>query len=161
MRSHARRVDELINGEVISVTPDASVEEIVAIMESRRVKRVVVVENGRAVGIVARADLVGALLKALPGSGEGPAVIDAQIRARFLQEVDAQQWAPRGAIECRVKEGVIELHGVITDDRLRPALLVIAENTRGAGGVRDHMVCIEPMSGALISEGSDSVRPAA
>lgn len=161
VRTHARRVDELIDGEVISVTPDAPLDEIVGIMESRRVKRVPVIENGRVVGIVARADLVSALLKALPGSGQAPAVTDAQIRARFLQEVDGQQWAPRGAIDCGVTDGVIELHGVITDERLRPALRVIAENTHGSRGVRDHMACIEPLSGALISEGSDSVLPAA
>ncbi len=157
VRSHSRRVDELIGGDVISVTADASLEEIVAIMESRRVKRLPVMENGRLVGIVARADLVRALLKLMPGSGEAPAVTDAQIRARFLKEVDGQQWSPRGAVDCEVKEGVVELHGLITDERLRAALNVIAENTSGAHAVRDHMVCIEPISGAVISKGSESL----
>jgi CBS domain-containing protein len=157
VRSHARKVAELIDGDVISVTPDASLEEIVAIMESRRVKRVLVIDNGHMVGIVARADLVRALLKVLPGGAKAPAVTDAQIRARFLQEADGQPWAPRGAIDCLVKDGVIELHGFITDDRLRAALRVIAENTSGASGLRDHLVCIEPISGTVLSQGSDSV----
>jgi CBS domain-containing protein len=63
VRSRARKVGELIDGEVISVTPDTPLAEIVAIMESRRVKRVPVIENGHLVGIIARADLVRALLK--------------------------------------------------------------------------------------------------
>lgn len=161
VRSHARKVDELIGGDVISVAPDASLEEIVAIMESRRVKRVPVIENGRMVGIVARADLVKALLKIMPDSSAIPAVTDARMRAQFLHEVDKEQWTPRGSIDCKVKDGVIELHGVITDDRFRPALRVVAENIEGALGVRDHMICIEPISGALISEGCDSERSAA
>ncbi len=161
VRSHARTVAELIDGSVISVGPDASLAEVVAVMESRRVRRVLVIDGGSLLGIIARADLVKALVKLMPGGGDAPAVTDAQIRARFLQAVDRQQWTPRSAIDCRVRDGVIELHGVITDDRLRPALGVIAENIEGARSVRDHMVCFEPISGAVISQGSDEARPAA
>jgi CBS domain-containing protein len=130
-------------------------------MESRRVKRVPVIENGHLVGIIARADLVRALLKLLPDNDEAPAVTDAQIRARFLDEVDGQQWAPRVGVDSEVKDGVIELHGLISDERIRTALRVIAENTRGARGIRDHLVCIEPLSGAIVSEGPDDGRSAA
>jgi CBS domain-containing protein len=161
VRSHARRVDELMGGEVISVTPEASLAEVVAVMESRRVRRVPVIDGGHLVGILARADLVRALMTLMPGSGEAPAIADAQIRARFLKEVDDQRWTPRVGVDCEVKDGVIELHGLIADERLRTALRVIAENIRGARGVRDHMICIEPISGAILSEGSDVRRPAA
>lgn len=157
VRSHARKVDELIDGEVISVTPETSLAEVVAIMESRRVKRLPVIDAGQLVGIVARADLVNALMKLLPGGGDAPAVTDAQIRARFLREVDAQRWTGV-AVECQVRDAVIELRGMITDERLRPALRVIAENTAGARGIRDHLICIEPISGTVISQGSDDVR---
>jgi len=161
VRSHALKVNELIDGDVISVTPDTSLAEVVAIMESRRVKRVPVIDDGDLVGIVARADLVGALMKLMPGSGEGLAVTDAQIRARFLQEVDAQKWTPRIAVECVVKDAVIDLRGLITDERMRAALRVIAENIAGARAIRDHLVCIEPISGTVISQGSDDERTVA
>jgi CBS domain-containing protein len=164
VHSHARKVDELIDGNVISVTPDTSLEEIVAVMESRRVKRVPVIDNGRLVGIVARADLVRALLQALPSSGEAPgapAVTDAQIRVQFLKEVDAQRWLTPCGIDAEVRDGVIELHGLITDERLRSAARVIAEGTKGARSVRDHLICIEPISSTIISMGSDSVRAVA
>ncbi len=159
--SHARKVDEVIDGDVISVTPDTSLAEVVATMESRRVKRLPVLDGGRLVGIVARADLVRALAKVMPGSGEAPAITDAQIRTRFLKEMDGQYWAPRVAVDCEVKNGVIGLHGLITDDRMRTALRVIAENVRGARSVRDHMICIEPISGAVVSQGAGDERTAA
>ena len=54
----------------------------------------------------------------------------------------------------------VGLHGLITDDRMRTALCVIAENVRGARSVRDHMVCIEPISGAVVSQGSRDERTA-
>jgi len=161
VRSHARKVDELISGDVISVMPDASLAEVVAIMESRQVKRVPVIEDGQLVGIIARADLVGALMKMLPGGSEGLAVTDAQVRVRFLREVDAQKWGSRVAVECAVKSGVIELRGLITNERMRAALRVIAENTEGARGIRDHLLCIEPISGTVISQGSDDKRTVA
>jgi CBS domain-containing protein len=155
VHSHSRKVHDLIDGDVISVTPDTSLAEVVSIMESRRVKRVPVIDGGHLVGIVARADLVKVLAKLIPGSGEGPALTDAQIRVRFLKAVDGQYWTPRVAVDCKVKDGVIELHGLITDDRMRAALRVIAENTQGAHSVRDHLVCMEPISGAVVSQGSD------
>lgn len=161
VHSHARKVAELMNGRVVAVAPDASLAEVVAIMESRRVRRVLVIDNDHLVGIIARADLVRSLMDLLPEGAEVPAINDAQIRARFLQEVDAQQWTPRSAIDAGVKDAVIEIHGVITDERLRAALRVIAENTRGARGMRDHLICVEPMSGEVISQGSDAVHPAA
>jgi CBS domain-containing protein len=161
VHAHARQVGEMIDGEVIAVTPETPLEQIVALMESRGVKRLPVLENAKLVGIVARADLVKALIKALPDPGKAPAATDAQIRGQFLHAVDAEPWAPRGAVDCSVKDGLIELHGVITDERLRPALRVMAQNIAGARGVRDHLVCIEPISAAVISEGSDNVMPAA
>lgn len=162
VRSHGRKVDELIRGDVIAVTPDASLAEVVATMESRRVRRVPVIDgDGRLVGIIARTDLVSALLKLMPISAEAPAMADAQIRERFLKEVDAQQWTPRIGIDCKVQDGVVELHGLISDERVRAALCVIAENTPGARRIRDHMICIEPISGAVLSKGAEVERPAA
>jgi CBS domain-containing protein len=70
VRSHARKVGEMSGGEVISVVPDTPLAEVVAVMESCGVRRVPVLEKGCLVGIVARADLVKALLKSLPVKGE-------------------------------------------------------------------------------------------
>lgn len=161
VHTHARKVSELLNDNVISVTPEASLEEVVATMESRRVRRVLVIDTDHLVGIIARADLVKSLMTLLPGASATPAVTDAQIRAQFLQELDRQPWAGKGVVDAEVKDRVIELRGVILDERSRPALCVIAENINGVRSVLDHLVCIEPNMGTIVSQGSDAPRSAA
>lgn len=161
VRTHARRVRELLSGEIIAVSPDASIAEVVATMESRRVRRVLVLEHERVVGIIARADLLKGLVKLLPSAIESPAVSDAQIRAQFLKEVGEQPWTSEVVIDAVVREHVIELHGVIMDERMRTALRVIAENIHGVRNVVDHIACVEPFMGTLVSQGSDMPRTAA
>ncbi len=131
VHSHARKVSELLNGNVVSVAPDASLEEVVAIMESRGVRRVLVLDEDRLVGIVARADLIRGLMTLMPGATTAPAVTDAQIRAQFLRELEQQPWSAKGAVDAEVKDRVVELHGVILDERSRTALCVMAENIKG------------------------------
>lgn len=54
-------VADVMTEDVISVGQEASVEEIAALMAERRIKRVPVMEDGRVVGMVSRADIVRAL----------------------------------------------------------------------------------------------------
>jgi osmotically-inducible protein OsmY len=54
-----------------------------------------------------------------------------------------------------VHDGVVELWGVIVDERQREALKVAAENIPGVKAVIDHLVWIEPTTGLTI-EPSDA-----
>jgi osmotically-inducible protein OsmY len=56
----------------------------------------------------------------------------------------------RIGVDVAVKDGVVELHGSITNERERTALQVVAENVPGVKAVRDHLVWVEPMSGYVI-----------
>jgi len=47
VRSHARRVGEVMTTPVGSVAPQSDLADVVALMESRRIKRVPVIDNGR------------------------------------------------------------------------------------------------------------------
>jgi CBS domain-containing protein len=51
-------VGEIMTRGVISVTPDSDLEEVVHILVHERIKRLPVLDQGRLVGIVSRADLV-------------------------------------------------------------------------------------------------------
>lgn len=158
VRSHARRVSEVMTTPVISVTPQSDLADVVALMESRRVKRVPVLQDGRLVGMLTRADLVRALESLLPKADTRP-VADAELRRRLLASLDEQRWAPRFSIDVKVVNGVVELCGVITDERAREAARVLVENTPGVREVIDRLVWIEPISGMPLdrqpwSEGS-------
>lgn len=150
VRTHARRVDELMSRNVISVAPQTPLTDVVAMMESRRIKRLPVLEQGRLIGIISRANLLDALVRLLP-SAPSSAVSDREIRDRVLREVERQPWAPRARIDAKVEDGVVELEGVITDGREGEALRVLAENIPGVKGVRDDLIWIEPVMGVIIA----------
>ena len=46
-----------------------------------------------------------------------------------------------------VRDGIVHLSGVITDDRSRQAAIVCAETIAGVKKVHDHLCWIDPMSG--------------
>ncbi|WP_052891055.1 CBS domain-containing protein [Thermogemmatispora carboxidivorans] len=55
------RVADIMSHELIVVSAETSLEEIAALLSERKIKRVPVIENGRLVGIVSRADIVHAV----------------------------------------------------------------------------------------------------
>jgi CBS domain-containing protein len=154
--AHGRRVGEVMTDTVLSVGPDDPLTDVIELMERRRIKRVPVIEQGRLVGIVSRANLVRALVRNLPRPGDVPALSDPEIRDRILAEIAKQPWGPRSSVDVRVENGVVELHGTIIDDRERPALRVLAENVPGVKEVRDRLTWIEPLSGLVIPPGGST-----
>ncbi len=52
------RAEDLMSEEVVTVSPDDNVEDLAELMVKRRVNPVPVVENGKLVGIVSRADII-------------------------------------------------------------------------------------------------------
>jgi CBS domain-containing protein len=160
VRTHARKVAEVMTPNVASVAEDTPVDEIVRLMEHRRIKRVPVVHDRKVVGIVSRANLLrvlAGLIVELP-----PATVDdTALRERILAELDTQSWAPRAGIEVMVRHGVVELWGAILDERERQALRVAAENVPGVKAVHDHLCWVEPMSGWFIEAPEDDAQPRA
>lgn len=64
IKSHARTVGEIMTREPICVNEDASLANIASVLESRHIKRVPVLRDGRLIGIVSRSNLVQALASA-------------------------------------------------------------------------------------------------
>jgi CBS domain-containing protein len=59
------RVADIMTYSLITVEEETSIEEVAALLSQRKIKRVPVVENGRLVGIVSRADIVHAVASGL------------------------------------------------------------------------------------------------
>lgn len=150
VRANGRQVEEVMSDDVVTATRDASLAEIVELMARHRIKRVPIVEAGRVVGIVARSDLLRALL--LPQSAVAPmSVDDEQIRQTILAELAAQKWAVKDMINVTVDKGVVTLSGAIFDERERQAAIVAAENAAGVKAVKDDLFCADPLSVILVS----------
>jgi CBS domain-containing protein len=163
VRTHGRKVGDVMTRDVVTADETTPLEQLVRIMEERRVKRVPVLRDGTLVGIVTRANLVRALaaeiVEARPGSLD-----DAEIRDRLVAELEKQRWAPPTAPKFVVRNGVVHIWGLVTSDDQRAALRVMAENVPGVREVRDHLVWIEPYSGMIVEpieeeEESDAVAP--
>jgi CBS domain-containing protein len=153
--AHGRRVGEIMTPNVATIGEDADLSEAVDLMLKRRVKRLPVVRGDAVVGIVSRSDLLKGLLASLPKQDAQHS--DADIKAAIQGELDKFGWTPRASVRVEVANGVVTFDGAITDERLRPGLKVIAENTPGVTAVHDHMFWIEPNSGLYLpSEGDDS-----
>jgi CBS domain-containing protein len=149
VHTHGRKVGEVMTERVFSVTPETPLADLVALMETRHVKRVPVVDQGRLVGIVSRADVMAALVGLLSEKPAGAAT-DTEIRNQILAEIDRQPWGPRGSVDVIVANGVVVLKGAIPDERERAALCVAAENVPGVKAVHDRLVWIDSVSGIVI-----------
>jgi CBS domain-containing protein len=149
VHTHGQRVGEVMTGEVISTTADTPLSEVVALMETRQVKRLPVVHRGRLIGIVSRADLLRALAKLL-SERRVVSISDVDLRKRVLAEIDKQRWATRANLDITVENGIVELRGAVTDDRERLGLRVIVENTPGVKDVHDRLIWVEPLSGTVL-----------
>jgi CBS domain-containing protein len=149
VQTHGRKVDEVMTRKVVIVAKDAALDTVVDLMERHRIKRLPVVEGGRLVGIVSRANLLQALAQLAPAAPPVKAS-DAEIRAKVLDEIDRHPWALRGAMDAAVKDGEVVLRGVIGDDRQRQALKVAVENVAGVKAIVDHLIWVEPVSGMSV-----------
>ena len=98
-------------------------------MERYHVKRLPALANGRMVGIISRADLMREMALRMRLEVEASPGPDWWIRGEILAALGKNRWAPD--IKVEVKSGIVELSGVITDDRERQGLIVMAENVPG------------------------------
>ena len=127
--------------EVVSVTDTTDLAEIATLLETKRIKRVPVLKDGKLVGIISRANLMRALAAAGTQLTTDAAVDDRTIRQRLLAELKEQEWVHTWASDIIVSDRVV--HIWVADDRpphQRQALRVAAGNTPGVRKVEEHLV---------------------
>jgi CBS domain-containing protein len=148
VHSHARTVEDIMTPEVVTVSRDTPLEEVVNILERRRIKRVPVTRDDKLVGIISRANLVQALARLV--QEVPPTRPDDEVaREQIITELNKQPWVPRTNLNVIVRGGIAELWGVISDEREREAIRVVAENAPGISQVIDRLVCFHPMRGGI------------
>jgi CBS domain-containing protein len=88
-----RKVRDVMTANAITVRESTPLEEVVRLMEEHHIKRVPVVRNGRVVGLIARADLVRAIVPLIRRSSLA-IKDDAALTAR-LTDLEKRVWAHR------------------------------------------------------------------
>ena len=154
VREHGRKVSEVMTPAPRTVTEQTTLEEIVTSMEKNGVKRLPVMRGDKLVGIVSRADLlhaVASMAREIPD----PTADDDHIRRRIIDVLQKNDWCPMG-LGVVVRDGIVHLSGIITEERSRQAAIVGAENIAGVKKVHDHLCWVDPMSGMYLESPEDT-----
>jgi CBS domain-containing protein len=123
-------------------------------MESNNVKRLPVMRGETLVGIVSRANLLQAVAS-IGREISDPTADDDHIRSRITSALQKEDWCPFG-LSVVVRDGIVHLSGVITDEHVRQAAMVCAENIAGVRKVHDHLCWIDSMSGMYLESPEDT-----
>ncbi len=140
IKSHAETVKDVMTRDVISVTDTTPVADIAVLLETRGIKRVPVLRDGKLIGIVSRANLIQALAMTVTEPAIGSANDnDLAIRDKLLAELKTQRWAEVSPANVTVKDGVVHLWNSYVSDHEKQALLTAARSIPGVRGIEDHM----------------------
>jgi len=108
----ATTAGEAMSSPAITIGPDEPVRNAAALMAGRSLNRLPVVDGGRLVGIVTRADLVHQFVRP-------DADIEQQVRTGIVRDT---LWMDPTSLEVQVTDGVVRLSGTI--DRYSTALVL-------------------------------------
>jgi CBS domain-containing protein len=117
------------------------------LLETKRIKRVPVVRDGKLVGIVSRANLVRALAVTKSEPATNADNDDRTIREKLLSELKGQEWVKMQewfkiwAADVIVRDRVVHFWlSRNQSEEERRALRVAAENIAGVRRVEEHIV---------------------
>jgi len=132
IREHSRRVTDVMTRNVVTAAADTPLSTIANLLEKNAIKRVPIVEEGKVIGIVSRANLLQAL--ASPGTRAKSAATgadDSKIRETVI-----------------VQDGAVELWGIVDSASEKKAVRVAAEVTPGVRAVNDNLIIRPAESGS-------------
>ncbi len=137
LRANGRHARDVMTRGVVSVGPDTPLSQIAALLERHYIKRVPVLEGGRLVGIVSRANLLRGVATWRP-----PAAVrveDAALRASLLEELE-EAGLPMHMVNVTVTDGVAEFWGLVDSDLQVDAARAAAQSVAGVARLENHLV---------------------
>lgn len=139
VKTHGTRAADVMTRPVVSVSPDTDLADIAVLMERERIKRVPVLEDGRAVGIVSRANLLHGLVAVRRNAPAAASGGEDAIRDALMKRLEGESWIDLNQVNVVVKDGVVHLWGVVDSDEQRRALHVAAESVPGVTRIEEHL----------------------
>jgi CBS domain-containing protein len=139
-------VSDVMTSDVISASEDTPIVEIADMMESRGVKRIPVVKDGKVKGIVSRADLLRGLARQ---AEEMPSASleDRDLRQRVIRALSQEAQTGWRSMNVAVRGGSVVLRGALTDKDAAARLISAARGVAGVKQVEDRLIVIDPSSG--------------
>lgn len=139
VRSHAQTAKDVMTRHVLSVDATTPLGDIASLLGKVGIKRVPVLADGKLVGIVSRADLVRALVRAKQNEPVAGVRSDHEIQMDLDAQMKREPWAGSLSIVTTVRDGTVTLIGLAGSDDQRRGLVVLARNTAGVKHVEDRL----------------------
>jgi CBS domain-containing protein len=143
VKAHGRQVTDIMTRRVVTIGEDTPLSEIADLMEQYQVKRLPVMRDDKVVGIVSRSNLLQAVASwRAPAPETKPD--DRAIRARVLNNIQNARLTRPAGLNVMVKDGVVDLWGMVLTDEEKNAIRVAAEITDGVVSVKDN-IFVQPL----------------
>jgi CBS domain-containing protein len=137
-KSHGLRAVDVMSRPVVSVDIDRDLADVAQVLDSSKIKRVPVLQDGALVGIITRADLVRALCKEPRHIPVGK-FDDGDLQKRINAEIKKQSWLSASMLNVLVDKGTVELWGFIDSQDQKTALRILIEGIEGVTAIEDHV----------------------
>jgi CBS domain-containing protein len=138
VKSHARRVKDVMTRRVITAAPATSLRDIAALLEKNRIKRVPIVAKGKVIGIVSRANLIQALAS-LSKENRQSTASDSMIRKKVMAQFKSEQWSRHSLLNATVQGGTVKLWGIVDSEAEKEAARVAAEQVFGVKAIENNV----------------------
>jgi CBS domain-containing protein len=138
IKSHGIVAEDVMTRFVVSVSKDARLSEVADILDTHRIRQVPVMQDGKLVGMISRADLVRKLAEATITASAARSESGA-LQQAIWQQIRAQRWLDSALVSITVKDGTVELWGAVSSDDQRRALRILVEGVRGVQRVEDNV----------------------
>jgi CBS domain-containing protein len=132
-RTHGQTAADVMTTGLVTAEEDTPIGVIAKAFEERGIRRVPVVRAGRLIGIVARADLIRALMA--PEGTLSEDAPDERIRRQVMEAMRRQPWVDAFFIFPEVKDGVVSFRGFCRNEEVKRALRVLAQSIPAVKGV--------------------------
>jgi len=140
IKEHSRNVTDVMSRDVITAAPDTPLSKIASLLEKNAIKRVPIVEGGKLVGIVSRANLLQALASLSKQVEVTTQPNDSQIRDKVLAQLRTEPWTKPSLINVIVQDATVELWGIVESASEKKAVRIAAEVIPGVRAVNDNLI---------------------
>ncbi|MDM9627790.1 CBS domain-containing protein [Rhizobium sp. S152] len=142
-----KSVGEVMSSPAMTIHADYTVSDAVSTMTENGVTRLFVQREQAIVGVIARADVVRALLKVLAADVEPRS--DLEVRDAVVAELSRHPWSRESSVHVSVENGKVALEGGVFNEDHRKAVVAAARSVSGSKDVVDRMVWVDPVSGYI------------
>jgi len=140
INEHSRKVKDVMTRNVLTANPDTSIGDIADLLERNGIKRVPIMQDGKILGIISRANLLQALAGMRKQINVKKPVTDSALRTSVLNRLRAEPWTRTSLINVTVRDGIVDLWGIVDSATEKKALRVAAEVTPGVHTVNDSVI---------------------